>query len=61
MSLAIAGGDPRNTRDRNLARAAFGKALQSTNRAIEDPEESVRDETLLSVLLLGLYEVRLNT
>lgn len=59
VSLAIAGAAPRNTRDRMLAQTKFGQALQSTNRAIKDQEESVKDETLLAVLLLGLYEVRL--
>ena len=59
VSLAIAGAAPSNTRDRMLARCKFGEALQSTNRAIRDQEESVKDETLLAVLLLGLYEVRL--
>ena len=61
VSLAIAGAAPRNTRDRMLARTRFGEALQSTNRAIKDQEESVKDETLLAVLLLGLYEVRIVT
>ena len=27
------------------------------HRAIEDPEESTKDDTLMAVLLLGLYEV----
>ena len=61
VSLAIAGAAPRNTRDRMLAQTRFGQALQSTNRAIKDQEESVKDETLLAVLLLGLFEVCLFT
>ncbi|KAL8797390.1 MAG: hypothetical protein Q9195_000545 [Heterodermia aff. obscurata] len=56
VSLAIAGAAPRNTRDRILAQTKFGEALKSTNRAIKDREESVKDETLLAVLLMGLYE-----
>ena len=47
-----------NVKDRVLARSLFGEALQLTHQAINDPEESVKDETLLAVLLLGLYEVR---
>lgn len=30
-----------------------------TGRAIRDPVESVKDETLMSVLLLSFYEVRI--
>lgn len=56
VSLAVAGsGNPRSFR---LAQSAFGKALSRTKKAIEDPEESLTDETLMAVLMLGLYEVR---
>lgn len=39
------------------AQQSFAKALIATRRAIEDPVESLRDETLLAVLLLSLFEV----
>lgn len=57
VSLSVGGGHPQS-RGRTLARQIFVNALQLTHQAIEDPEESVKDETLMSVLLLGLYEVR---
>lgn len=37
---------------------AYGKALTATRLAVEDPIECVKDETLMAVLLLALYEVR---
>ena len=58
VSLAILGGSPVHLQERLLARRNFGKALKATHRAINDPQESVKDETLMAVLLLGLYEVR---
>lgn len=35
----------------------FGKALRKATSAIQDPEESIKDETLMAILLLGFYEV----
>ena len=40
------------------ARLAYGKALAATRVAIEDPVQCTEDETLMAVLLLALYEVR---
>lgn len=40
-----------------LSRSFFQKAPVSTRAALEDPEESKKDETLLAVLLLELFEV----
>ena len=60
VALAIAGGNPRHSQAYTLARSIFVQALQSTNEAIRDPEESIKDETLMSVLMLGLYEVSLS-
>ncbi|KAL8829248.1 MAG: hypothetical protein Q9191_002122 [Dirinaria sp. TL-2023a] len=39
---------------------AYGKALAATRLAVEDPVESLKDETLMAVLLLALYEVRIS-
>lgn len=36
---------------------AYGKAIASTRLALQDPNECYSDETLMAVLLLGLYEV----
>ncbi|KAL8684918.1 MAG: hypothetical protein Q9218_008072, partial [Villophora microphyllina] len=57
MALAIEGGPPSSQHYRELSRSFFGKALVKTSRAIRDPVESVKDETLMSVLLLSFYEV----
>ena len=37
----------------------FGKALLATQQAILDPNKSKSDETLMAVLILRLYEVRI--
>ena len=58
MALAIAGGPPSKAHYRDMSRSLFGKALVKTGKAIRDPVESLRDETLVSVLLLTFYEVR---
>ncbi|KUI60551.1 White-opaque regulator 1 [Cytospora mali] len=39
------------------ARKSYGKALRLTNDALRDPGEAVKDTTLLSVMLLGLFEM----
>lgn len=44
--------------ERLLSRHKFGNALVSAHTALNDPQESVKDETLMAVLILGLYEVR---
>ena len=60
VSLAIAGGDPKCSRESILSRKHAGKAMSMIHKAIEDPVESLEDETLLAVLILGLYEVSLS-
>lgn len=57
VALAISGGIPQKREDYKLARVVFGKALRRTASVIQDPDESIKDETLLAVLLLGFYEV----
>jgi hypothetical protein len=39
------------------ARKSYGKALQLTNAALRDQAEAVKDTTMLSVLVLGLFEM----
>jgi hypothetical protein len=40
------------------ARATYGKALKDLSIAIKDPVQSALDETLMTILLLSLCEVR---
>ena len=61
VALMVVGGDPSRQLERTLSRQMFGKALLMVHRAIEDPKESVQDDTLMAVLLLGLYEVSPST
>ncbi len=39
------------------ARKSYGTALRLTNAALENPREAVKDTTMLSVLILGLFEM----
>lgn len=39
------------------ARRKYGQALSMVNRALQSPETMTEDQTLLSVMLLGVYEV----
>lgn len=57
MALAIEGGAPSRAHYRKLSQSLFGRALVKTGRAIRDPIESIKDETLMAVLLLSFYEV----
>lgn len=40
------------------AESDYSKALREVNRAIQDPKQVKRDDTLAAVLLLAFYEVR---
>ena len=42
-----------------LAFPDYGLALEATRKALQDPKESMSDETLMAVCLLGFYEVRI--
>ena len=53
-SLAIELREPRLM---NAARSQYAHALASTNAALRHPEDAVKDSTLISVLLLGLFEI----
>ncbi|TDZ97095.1 hypothetical protein C8034_v003170 [Colletotrichum sidae] len=39
------------------ARRSYGTALALTNQALRDPSEAVKDTTMLSILVLGTYEM----
>ena len=58
VALMISGNSPTRHNDQQLGRTIFGKALRKTSAAIRNPAESMKDETLMAVLLLGLFEVR---
>ena len=58
VALMVSGGSPTRRNDQQLGRTIFGKALRKTSTAIRNPAESKKDETLMAVLLLGLFEVR---
>jgi len=42
---------------RSKRRAAYGRALTTTNAALQDPSLQTEDHTLAAVWLLGIYEV----
>lgn len=58
VALAVAGSEPDRRLGYQLGRALLGDALLKTAAALRDPEQSVQDETLMTVMLLGFYEVR---
>ncbi|KAK3898188.1 hypothetical protein C8A05DRAFT_19179 [Staphylotrichum tortipilum] len=41
----------------DAARKSYGTALQLTNHALQDPTEAVKDSTMLSILILGVFEM----
>jgi hypothetical protein len=41
----------------DAARKSYGTALRLTNHALQDPAEAVKDSTMLSVLVLGVFEM----
>ncbi|KAM7220764.1 hypothetical protein V8F06_003833 [Rhypophila decipiens] len=47
----------RSTELREAAQKSYGTALQLTNQALMDPVEALKDTTMLSVLILGLFEM----
>lgn len=48
----------KNSRAECYAFSSYAKALKVTRAALQDPVESMTDETLMAVCLLGFYEVR---
>ena len=57
VALVLSGSSPRRRTDQEHARQNFSKAIRKTRSAIRSPAESKKDETLMAVLVLGLYEV----
>lgn len=57
ISYAFIANDFGTSESRSRRSLAYGKALKVTNAALNDPVSSVKDETLVTVWLLSLYEV----
>lgn len=57
VGLAALGNRPHSKRLLPLAGAKYAQALNLTNAALRDPVKAKTDQTLASVLLLGLFEV----
>jgi hypothetical protein len=55
-SLAGLANSTKNPTIMAKARAAYGSALRMTNSALGVKERAVKDSTLMSVIMLGLYE-----
>lgn len=57
VALVLSGSAPNRRIDKERARQNFSEAIRKTRDAIRSPAESKKDETLMAVLILGLYEV----
>lgn len=42
---------------RDASRSQYAKALRCTNEALRCPVESIKDSTLMAIMMLGMYEV----
>ena len=61
VALALSGKSSTKQQNRQLGQTVFGRALRKTSAAIKHPVDSRKDETLMAVLLLGLFEVCLGS
>ncbi|SPQ26147.1 25b3026b-87b6-4617-8e5b-8d7445e5aa53 [Thermothielavioides terrestris] len=50
-------GTTRSPELMDAARKSYGAALRLINHALQDPAEAVKDSTMLSVLILGVFEM----
>ena len=57
VALAITGNYPNKRTEKHLGEQMIGKVLGSVGQILQDPIESKKDETLVAVLLLAMYEV----
>lgn len=57
VSLALLGNRPHSKPIRPRAVKEYSKALQEVNFALQNPELALEDNTLASVILLGMFEV----
>jgi hypothetical protein len=58
-SLAALAMMPSHRRLRSLAHAQYLRALREIQKAVQDPVRALSSQTLSSILLLALYEVRI--
>lgn len=59
VALVISGGAPHRRPRFQMGRVINGIALKKVALAIQDPIQSVQDQTLMAVLLLGFFDVSL--
>lgn len=59
VALAISGGYPHLRHRFQMGRVINGIALKKIALAIQDPVQSVQDETLMAALLMGFFDVGL--
>lgn len=57
VAFAVAGSEPEQRPIYKMGRAILEDALRKTTAALRDPIQSVQDETLMTVMLMGFYEV----
>ena len=57
ISFATIGSDPAHRHLQPEARLKYGEAIKQLNVALRDPVLSRQNDTLITVLLFGLYEV----
>ena len=60
VALVISGGAPQRRPRFDMGRTINGLALKKVAFAIQDPVQSVQDQTLMAVLLLGFFDVSLS-
>ena len=51
IALIVNTKNPRHRHEGTLSRKRFGKAMMMIRKALEDPIESIKDETLMAVLV----------
>jgi Fungal specific transcription factor domain len=57
VGLASLAYDSKRPEVMEMARCQYSHALRTTNAALQTPKRAILDETLASVMLLGLFEV----
>ena len=57
VSYASYAHSVRNTELTDISRFQYTRAIRLTNDALQNPDDAVKDTTLLSILILGMYEV----
>jgi hypothetical protein len=58
LATARLGLETKEDRIQNFSYSTYGKALGELQKALQDPKRASSTETLASILMLALYEVR---